>query len=200
MIRIFSIFCKLNQISLSDRQWVEKESESLSLSNRTCPVCHSQDSLSYFASYRRCLIERKNCRQVVQEIGIKRFRCHSCGHTHALISSALVPYSSYSLRFILLTLRDYFLGRSCVQHICDCAGIAVSTLYRWKKMFIRHRALWMATLENMITFGPAEFAERMDGRFLQSFCQTFLISFLQSRRGKHPPSSSGETETLSAVT
>ncbi len=67
-------------------------------------------------------------------------------------------------------------------------------------MFIRHRALWMATLENMITFGPAEFAERMDGRFLQSFCQTFLISFLQSRRGKHPPSSSGETETLSAVT
>ena len=200
MIRIFSIFCKLNQIPLSDRQWVEKETESLFLPDHVCPVCHAHGSLSPFASYTRGLVEREKGKPARHEIVIKRLRCRSCGHTHAQVSSALVPYSSYSLRFILQTLRDYFLGRACVQLICDRAGIAVSTLYRWKDLFIRHKALWMETLNDLSAARPAEFAENMDGHLLQNFYQAFRLSFLQGPHSRHPESPPERAKAPSAAT
>lgn len=198
MIRIFSIFCKLNQIPLSDRQWVEKETESLFLPDHVCPVCHAHGSLSPFASYTRCLVEREKGKPAIHEIVIKRLRCRSCGHTHAQVSSALVPYSSYSLRFILQTLRDYFLGRACVQLICDRAGIAVSTLYRWKDLFIRHKALWMETLNDLSAARPAEFAETWTAIFCRisirhfafRFCRAHTVGIrnrLRREQRLHPP-------------
>ncbi len=130
MIRPFTVFCKLNQISFSDRQWLEKEAGSLSHTDGVCPVCHAKSGLFPFASYTRYLVEWKDGLPATHEVTVQRYQCSSCGHTHALLSSALVPYSSYSLRFILLALRDYFLGRACVQKVCERAGISVSTLYR----------------------------------------------------------------------
>ena len=132
MIRPFTVFCKLNQISFSDRQWFEQEAESLNHTDGICPVCHAKVCLSPFASYTRYLVEWKDGLPATHEVTVQRYLCSSCGHTHALLSSALVPYSSYSLRFILLVLRDYFLRKACVQKICERAGISVSTLYRWK--------------------------------------------------------------------
>ena len=130
MIRPFTVFCKLNQISFSDRQWFEQEAESLNHTDGICPVCHANACLSPFASYTRYLVEWKDGLPATHEVTVQRYLCSSCGHTHALLSSALVPYSSYSLRFILLVLRDYFLRKACVQKICERAGISVSTLYR----------------------------------------------------------------------
>lgn len=185
MIRPFTVFCKLNQITFSDRQWLEKEAGSLSHTDGVCPVCHAKASLSPFASYARYLVEWKDALPVTHEITVQRYQCSSCGHTHALLSSALVPYSSYSLRFILLVLREHFLGRACVQKVCERAGISVSTLYRWKALFLAHKALWLGILEDMGT--PAEiFVDGMDGTFLQGFCRKFLFSFLQHPRGTSP--------------
>lgn len=182
MIRPFTVFCKLNQISFSDRQWLEKEAGSLSHTDGVCPVCHAGASLSPFASYTRYLVEWKDSLPATHEITVQRYLCSSCGHTHALLSSALVPYSSYSLRFILMVLRDHFLGRACVQKICERAGISVSTLYRWKTLFLAHKALWLGILEDMGT--PAgTFMDGMDGALLQGFCRKFLFSFLQHPRG-----------------
>ncbi len=185
MIRPFTVFCKLNQISFSDRQWLEKEAGSLSRTDGVCPVCHAEACLSPFASYTRYLVEWKDGSAVTHEVTVQRYLCSSCGHTHALLSSALVPYSSYSLRFILLVLRDYFLGRACIQKVCERAGISVSTLYRWKVLFLAHKALWMGVLEDMGT--PAgTFMDSMDGTLLQEFCRKFLFSFLQPPRGTSP--------------
>ena len=108
MIRPFTIFCKLNQISFSDRQWFEQEAGSLSHTDGVCPVCHAKACLSPFASYTRYLVEWKEDFPVTYEVTVQRYRCSSCGHTHAQLPSPLVPYSSYSLRFILLVLRDYY--------------------------------------------------------------------------------------------
>lgn len=185
MIRPFTVFCKLNQITFSDRQWLEKEAGSLSHTDGTCPVCHAKARLSPFASYARYLVEWKGSLPATHEITVQRYQCSSCGHTHALLSSALVPYSSYSLRFILLVLRDYFLGRTCVQKICEHAGISVSTLYRWKALFLAHKALWLGILEDMGTSAET-FMDGMDGTLLQGFCRRFLFSFLQHPRGISP--------------
>lgn len=183
MIRSFTVFCKLNQISFSDRQWFDRETASLSHTDGVCPVCHAKACLSPFAPYTRYLVEWKDGSPFTQGVTVPRYRCSSCGHTHALLSSALVPYSSYSLRFILLVLRDYFLHRACVQKICEHAGISASTLYRWKALFFAQKALWLGVLEGLET-SAGTFLDGIDGVFLQGFCWNFRFSFLQRLRGR----------------
>lgn len=185
MIRPFTVFCKLNQISFSDRQWVEQDAGSLSHTDGACPVCHARACLSPFASYTRCLVEWTGAVPATYEVTVQRYQCSSCGHTHALLSSALVPYSSYSLRFILAVLRACFLRRACVREICEQAGVSVSTLYRWKALFLTHKALWLGVLENPEASGGS-FLDGMDGILLQGFCQKFLFSFLQRPRSTFP--------------
>ena len=82
-------------------------------------------------------------------------------------------------------LRDYFLGRACVQKVCERAGISVSTLYRWKALFLTHKVLWMGALEDMGQSAET-FMDSMDGTFLQEFCNKFRFSFLQRKRGISP--------------
>ena len=122
------------------------------------PVCPP------FAFCTRYLVEWVDGVPATNEVTVQRYQCSSCGGTHALLSSALVPYSSYSLRFILLVLRDYFLHRGCVQTICEHAGISVSTLYRWKSLFLVHKALWLGVLENLKLSAEA-FLDGMDGLY-----------------------------------
>ena len=185
MIRPFTVFCKLNKISFSDRQWFEQEAGSLSHTDGVCPVCHAKACLSPFASYTRYLVEWAGGGPATHAVTVQRYQCSSCGHTHALLSSALVPYSSYSLRFILIVLRTYFLHRACVAAVCEQAGISVSTLYRWKAMFLAHKALWLGVLESLEASAEA-FLDGMDGTLLQGFCHKFLFSFLQRLRGRSP--------------
>lgn len=182
MIRPFTVFCKLNQISFSDKKWLEMEAGSLSRTDGVCPVCHAKARLSPFASYTRYLVEWKDGLPVTHEVTVQRYLCSSCGHTHALLSSALVPYSSYSLRFILLVLRDYFLSNVCVQTICERAGISVSTFYRWKALFLAHKALWLGIMEDIRT-SEKSFLDSLDGTLLREFYRKFLFSFLQRLRG-----------------
>lgn len=114
---------------------------------------------------------------------------------HALLSSALVLYSSYSLRFILVVLRAYFLHQACVQTICEQAGISVSTLYRWKSLFLTHKALWLGAMESLEA-SVGSFLDGLDGVLLQGFCLKFLFSFLQRPGGTFPdlpPGTSGQT-------
>lgn len=193
MIRPFSVFCKLNKISFSDRQWFKQEAESLSHTDGVCPVCHAKACLSPFASYTRYLVEWAGGAPVTHEVTVQRYQCSSCSHTHALLSSALVPYSSYSLRFILVVLRAYFLHRACVKTICERAGISVSTLYRWKSLFLVHKALWLGVLKSLET-SVGSFLDGLDGALLQGFCLKFLFSFLQRPHGTFPNLPSGTPE------
>ncbi len=199
MIRPFTVFCKLNRISFSDRQWFKQETGSLSHTDGVCPACRAKACLSPFASYTRYLVEWAGGNPATHEITVQRYQCSSCGHTHALLSSALVPYSSYSLRFILMVLQAYFLHRDSVQAVCERAGISVSTLYRWKSLFLAHKALWLGVLESLETSAPA-FLDGMDGILLRGFCLKFLFSFLQRPRGTSPDPPSGTPGRTSGLT
>lgn len=154
--------------------------------------------MAFFGSYERYLVEFRNGEPAAWSITVQRFQCSSCGHTHALLSSALVPYSSYSLRFILAVLRAYFLRTGTVAGICVKAGIAVSTLYRWKKWFFMHKQLLLGVLEDACQ-NSLGFLEGLSGDTLQGFYRSFRISFLQQPRriareqplwdaGQHPAS------------
>lgn len=137
--------------------------------------------MSPFASYRRYLVEMKNGEPVAHTVTVQRYCCGSCRHTHALLPSMLIPYSSYSLRFILEVLRAYFLRMDTVAGICGRAGIAVSTLYRWKKLFLTHKQLWLGILEAACR-DTSGFLSQLSGGTLKRHYLTFRVSFLQPFR------------------
>lgn len=178
MIRLFTIFCKLNQISFSDRQWLEQDLAGFFCPDADCPFCGAKGCMDPFARYSRYLVELRDGKPAVSRVEIPRYRCASCGHTHAVLSAALVPYRSYSLRFILHVLLCYFLHRKTVAALCEAVGISPSTLYDWKKLFLRQKEMWLGTLSNLET-PVACFVEDADGELLKGFREAYLFSFLQ---------------------
>ena len=60
----------------------------------------------------------------------------------------LIPYSSYSLRFVLTVLEDYFLHVHTVEQICETYQIAHSTLYVFRNLFLSHKQLILGILND----------------------------------------------------
>lgn len=148
-------------------------------SDYVCPVCGAKGCMELFGHYERYLVTWEGSVQVTHTLTVSRYRCDSCGHTHAALPSCLVPYKSYSLRFILAALRDYFLHVLPVEQLCQRYGISISTLYRWLLLFRCQKSLWLGTL-NDAALCEGSFLEGLGGAFLMDFHQSFRISFLES--------------------
>ena len=193
MIRLFYVFCKLNQVRFSDRQWSHWESGKMMSWDQPCSVCGAKDCMDVFDHYKRYLVTWEDGGAVSRMITVERRQCVSCGHTHAVLPSCLVPYKSYSLRFILMVLQNYFLRVCPVEQLCGRYGISISTLYRWLKLFKQQKALFLGVLENA-RMGCMSFLEGLEGTFLKDFYQLFRFSFLEafSCRDKNLPSGDGD--------
>lgn len=178
MIRPFTLFCKLRQISFSDRQWFEMETGSFLSCDHACSTCGARGQMRKFAHYDRYLVELKDNQPAVHSLTIPRYRCNSCGHTHALLSSSLIPYRSYSLRFILHVLHCYFLRELTIGQLCSRYGISAATLYSWKALLLRQKGLWLGVLEDLRQESHT-FLYDIDGRLLEGFHGSFLFSFLE---------------------
>ena len=189
MIRLFHVLCKLNQVRFSDRQWFEWESGKMMPWDQSCPACGAKGCMEAFGHYERYLVGWGDGGAASQTITVERYRCTSCGHTHAILPSCLAPYKSYSLRFILTVLRSYFLHVRPVEKLCEGYGISISTLYRWLKLFKLQKALFLGALEDAAR-DAVSFLGCLDGPFLRDFYHSFRFSFLEvfPRRDKNPPS------------
>lgn len=185
MIRRFSVLCKLNDIKFSDRKWFEQSAKAPLSPNQPCPYCSARGCLRLFGHYHRYLVEWDGKAQKTSTVTVQRYICDSCGHTHALLPSCLIPYKSYSLRFLLIVLRAYFI-RSCpVEQICAYYGITISMLYRWLQLFQQHKGLWLGELENMST-PPVSFIDSISGILLKEFFRAFCFSYLETICGMDP--------------
>ena len=182
MIRLFSVFCKLNEVKFSDWKWFESAIQSALQAGQQCPYCSAKGRLRAFGHYKRYLVEWDGHGQTTDILSVPRYICDSCGHTHALLPSCIVPYRSYSLRFLLVVLRTYFTRSCSVEQICLRYGITVSMLYRWIHLFLRQKELWLGVLENMAA-SPVVFIDSMAGSLLRDFFLTFCFSFLESMHG-----------------
>jgi hypothetical protein len=123
----------------------------------------------------------------VEDSEITILRIHSsdpdgASLTSAVIPDILIPYGSYTIRFILTVLRAY-LNRTCsVKSLCARFYISSSTLYDWKRLFEAHYASWEKQLLS---------ARKLHNDLLSSICSVpalpkqflslFGFSFLQSR-------------------
>jgi len=185
MIRYFSMKSKLNQLIKSDIDIFFMVINAYFLSVLVCPLCGAKGCCSSHMSYSRWVITVEDGGREAYEVDIPCVLCDSCGHSHAVLPDILIPYSSYSLRFILHVLEGY-LKRTCtVVDFCSQWEIAVSTLYYWKHLFLDHASLLAGVLNRFETLVTAALDYIRDIESLPSlFFEQFKFSFLQQRYKK----------------
>jgi hypothetical protein len=145
-----------------------------------CPTCKARKCLKRHGSYERFMIILEDGQRVDTVVEIKRVMCLSCGHTHALLPDLLIPYGSYTLRFILHVIRAYLKRTGTVAELCEYYRISPTTLYAWKKRLLSHANLYLDALDRMLTLTlrtiglisdipalPSSFYERHGFSFLQ---------------------------------
>lgn len=152
----------------------------------TCPSCHSKGNCVLHKTYRRYLIDYYHGKCVCHLIRVTVVRCSSCGAYHSILPDVIIPYQSYSLFFILHVLDYYFNHRDSIRGICERFGLQPPTIYRWKKLFLKHKRLWLGVLENHLQDADRFLShirtEQDFSQFSSDFIQRFVLSFLQSHK------------------
>ncbi len=178
MIRLFLKLCKCykeisfeNEINIFNEQM-----KLLNIEELKCPFCGANHSLSPFASYNRHFVTYENNIAEDNIISILRCICSSCGHTHALIPSVIVPYMSFSVKFTISIIHDYLIHKfHSVEDMCEHYGIAISTFYRILKKFKEHKKLWLGLLSDKHTSNLIFIRHLLNSTFIQ--IEMFLSKF-----------------------
>lgn len=187
MIRLFSVFCKLNFIKLNAKQLFNEAVSRASMHRFPCPFCGAlHPDWAYFESYERHLVAFEQGACADHTVSVTRYQCGSCGHTHALLPEIAIPYSPYSILFILHVLRDRFVSGLAIDAICRKYLISPHTFYRWMQLFLAHKQQWLGILDDM-AISPRAFLDGIPSSgspgFLCQFWARCHVSFLQA--GSH---------------
>ena len=115
----------------------------------------------------------------------RRVKCSSCGATHALLPDIVIPYGRYSLSFVLTALITYFERANTVEKICAQLGIAISTIYEWKKRMLAHKDLMLGILISRkvpaLAFLRGLLKSKRLSVILSGFFHRYGFSFMQRR-------------------
>lgn len=187
MIRKKEIDFKLFQLNrFTDQELFDQMASSLDLSACRCPLCGKKGTFHKITSYGRDMISVREHSRTETRVSVPRAICLSCGHTQSFLPDNLIPFSSYTLRFVLSVLSDYLSSdRPAVKDLCSFWQIAVSTLYVWIHLFEDHAALWLGALPDKCGLSSQLFYFIIDiVAFPFGFLQKTGFSFLQrSGRG-----------------
>lgn len=180
MIRLFSKLCKcFKQISFENEKNIFDEyMDSISIDDLICPSCGANHALSSHASYERHLVTYDNGEVYDHIIIITRCICSSCSCTNAILPPVIIPYSSFSFKFIVSIVHDYLVGKfNSVEAMCKHYRIATSSFYRLLKKFKEHKKLWLGLLEDNIN-SNLDFIQNLK---LYTFTEieTFIINFFK---------------------
>lgn len=190
MIRLFSVFCKINYNILSAEEifllaMEDFARKKIPFLKQLCPHCGTKCPVwSYHSSYGRFMVSYQHNSIITDHIDIPRIVCSSCGTSHALLPELLIPHRTYSLLFVLSVLRDYYIKEKRIREICEKYQISTSTLYQWKRLFEEHKKLWLGVLEDMyqkcLEFLSTILNTKASGG-LKAFFTNNKFSFLQGR-------------------
>ena len=178
MIRLFSKLCKhFKQISFKNEVNIfDEPMKAINIDALACPFCGAKNALSPFASYKRHLVTYDNNEVHDNRINISRYICSSCGHTHAILPPAIIPYSSFSFKFTVSIIYDYLIGRfKSIESMCKHYKIAISTFYRILNKFKEHKRLWLGLLEDKLTSSLIFIQKLKNKTFLE--IENFIINF-----------------------
>lgn len=183
MIRVNALLGKLISNTSSDFHLFSLYTSSFDYAKAVCPCCKSTGNLSYHASYKRYLISLKNGKRQDQLIQVPRAICSNCARTHAILPDVLIPYGSYSIRFILTVLYLYSMSRYSVGALCQRFCISASTLYAWKELFLSHSNAFLSSLNKIISISKSAIITVITyPRLVPDFFLRFGFSYLQLRK------------------
>lgn len=152
--------------------------KTLNIDALICPFCGAKHAFSPFASYKRHLVTYDNNGVHNNVITISRYICSSCGHTHAILPSVIVPYMSFSFKFIVSVIHDYLVCKfNSVEAMCEHYDIAISTFYRILNNFKEHKQLWLGLLEDNLTSNLSFLQNIINSTFKK--LEDFLIEFFK---------------------
>lgn len=181
------IFKNISEITLYQEAVEQYSAEKLQKLKLKCPSCGAENHpwLKH-DTYPRNLICFENGKVACHVIEILRIMCSSCKHTHAVLPDVIVPYTSYSLLFIISVLFDYY-SHMPVHEVCAKYQISASTLYAWKKQFLVHKRLWLGIVQDAI-ISALEFLKSLltfDSKYdLSYFFKVSGRSFMQGSAKK----------------
>lgn len=182
MIREKAIFIKLNQLHFSDQQLFDHAVSGFKPFECRCPKCGAIGCYQEIGSYERDMVSAHDGSRIDTRLTIRRFQCLSRRHTHALLPDVLIPYGSYSLRFILTVLLNYLKRTDTVADLCHYWNIAISTLYDWIHLFIDQYNSWCRVLDRILWISrKAVGTIARFPAFPSEFFLRFGFSFLQGR-------------------
>lgn len=188
MIRLFREICKaFSEKSLdNDLNRFEVYINNINVKRLSCPYCRRRGGLTYFASYSRHLITYEDGKVIDHIVKIPRYICPSCGRTHAILPSTIVPYKSFSFNFLIHLMKDYLIGRfSSIDKLCKHYQISVSTFYRILDNFKEQKRVWLGLLEDKIVEDLVFIQNLMHSpfikfeTFIKDFFTRFGVSFFQ---------------------
>lgn len=184
MIRGFGLLCKVNFNQISTLDVFFHCMNIIKIHDFACPRCGARHpSWRKHDTYNRYLVGFEKSAVVCSAISVTRFMCQSCGSTHAVLPEFLIPFKSHSLFFVLAVMKDLFGGSTTVARLCTKYEISASTLYAWKKLFLKDKKLWLGILKDILT-STDEFLSFLLSKGLEQCLHEFFAitnrSFLQT--------------------
>ena len=152
----------------------------------TCPICGSTGNCHIHDYYGRSIIDFMNGRQERSDLCILRVFCDSCEHAHAVLPDIIIPYSSYSLFFVLRLLGEYFAGLSTIEQLCERYAVSLNQFFRWLALWKSHKQEWLGMLDDNDISDFAFLKDLAMRNSYSSFSMAFIRqqchSFLQPHR------------------
>lgn len=184
MIRIFLDLCKcFSKINkLNEYDIIQAMDYSIYDYTSNCPICGAPaTSFHKDGHYQRDFICYEKGTPVFHKLVIRCIECGSCGHSHALEPSVIVPYSSYSIGFLLQVIHAKIVGRfPSVLELCEHFQISISTYYRIIRKYVMDAFLLEQLVDHMRSIiQPKQYQLPTFHRSLRLFFQSAGYSFLQ---------------------
>lgn len=152
----------------------------------TCPICGSTGNCHIHDYYGRSIVDFSAGRQQKSDLCVLRVFCDSCQHAHAILPDIIIPYSSYSLFFVLRILGEYFAGLFTIEQLCERYDISQNQLFKWLALWKAHKQEWLGILSDAETsdllFLKKLISAGSFSSFSEKFIRRFSRSFLQSHK------------------
>jgi transposase-like protein len=195
MIRLFTALCKGLLEIISEEDIFNDISGGFNHYDKPCPRCGAVGKYTDHGDYDRGLTYLNAGKIIDARIRPLRFKCESCNVSHAVLPDIVIPYGRYNLSFVLKALIAYYERKMTVVKICEKLGIAVSTLYEWKKRILLHKELMLGLLVSsktpVLAFLRGLIKKRNLSKSLNDFFRKYGFSFMQNgsttTAQSHPP-------------
>lgn len=144
-----------------------------------CPHCNSTQIIKY-GTYKRLVIFLIDGAIHNKEVKVQRTKCKSCGKTHALLPSFIIPYKQYSVDLIAQILLD--LETETYETVSNRYNINVRYIASLKRQYeTKHKSRCKTTFNNL-TYDEV-FRKIIDGsnNCIERFIKINNFNFMQNR-------------------